>query len=229
MSTPYPELNHTDLTEQTYQILKDRILARQLKPGERISVGEVTDALGISRTPVTSALKQLAQEGLVAIVPRVGSFVSRLTAGDVEDTFEVRQLIEGFAVRRLFQEGRVEQFLQRVSEPLARMERAMDDEEYSDYETFIAADRDMHMTLVEMTENSRLLDIYRELNVHVHITRAHYMKSIENARQAHQEHMGFVEACAAGDQDLALERLRHHIDHVGSRIFQLIDELGGQL
>jgi DNA-binding GntR family transcriptional regulator len=229
MRTPYPELHPTDLTEQTYDVLKERILARQLKPGERISIGEVASALGVSRTPVTGALKQLAQEGPVAIVPRVGTFVSRLTARDVEETFEVRQLVEAHAARSLFENGKVEEFLEGIAEPLARMERAMDEGDYSDYETFITADRDMHMTLVELTGNSRLVDIYRDLNVHVHITRAHYMKSIENARQAHQEHMGIVEAFRARDQRLALRRLSEHIERVGSRIHQLIDELGGQL
>lgn len=225
----YPELKPTDLTQQTYIVLKDRILARQLRPGERISVDEVAHALGVSRTPVSSALKRLAGEGLVAIVPRVGTFVSRLTARDIDEIFEVRLLIERYAAQMLFNNGTVDPFLEHVASALARMEEAMDDDDYSDYETFITADRDMHLALIELTGNQRLLDMYRELNVHVAITRAHYMRSIEDARQAHQEHMAIIDAFEQGELSLVEQRIEEHIDHVRIRILELVDELGGEL
>ncbi len=228
MTDIYPELQPTDLTQQTYTVLKDRILARQLKPGERISVGQVAHALGVSRTPVSNALKRLSSEGLVAIVPRVGTFVSRLTARDIDEIFEVRLLIERHAARTLFQNGNVPEFLEHVDVALDRMKQAMDDEEYSDYEAFITADRDLHLALVELTNNQRLLDIYRELNVHVAITRAHYMRSIENARQAHQEHLAIIRAFRQADLPLVEKRLEQHIDHVRARILELVDELGGE-
>jgi len=229
MSELFPELKPTDLTEQTYVLLKDRILARQLRPGERISVADVAHALGVSRTPVTVALKQLSAEGLVAIVPRVGTFVSRLTVRDVEEIFETRSLIEGYAIRRLFELGLVDQYLKTIEGPLARMEHATEDDDYADYETFINADRDLHMILVEFSGNQRLIDIYRELNVHVHITRAHYMQSIENARQAQQEHDAVIAALSHEGPDEAEAKLLIHIDNVCRRILELVEELGGEL
>jgi DNA-binding GntR family transcriptional regulator len=66
----YQPLDYTDLTEQVYRILKDKILRRELEPGEQIAVPEVAFALGVSRTPITDALKRLASEGLVKIAPR---------------------------------------------------------------------------------------------------------------------------------------------------------------
>ncbi len=65
LDTLYRPLERTDLSEQTYEVLKDRILRRQLKPKERINVDEIAQRLGVSRTPVTDALKRLAVEGLV--------------------------------------------------------------------------------------------------------------------------------------------------------------------
>lgn len=229
MTDIFPELHPTDLTEQAYSILKDRILARQLHPGERISTGEIASALGISRTPVTVALKQLEAEGLVAIVPRVGTFVSRLTARDVEEIFEVRRLIERYAVRRLYEQDRVGEFLDAVVDPLNRMEAAVKDDEYADYETFIDADRDLHLILVEMTDNQRMIAIYRELNVHVHITRAHHMQSIENAREAQQEHEAIISSMHNGSSETTERELLGHIDNVHQRFLDLVDELGGEL
>lgn len=229
MTDIFPELHPTDLTEQAYSILKDRILARQLHPGERISIGDIAGALGISRTPVSVALKQLEVEGLVAIVPRVGTFVSRLTARDVEEIFEIRRLIERYAVRSLYEQGRVQEFLNAVVDPLNRMEAAVQDDEYADYGTFIDADRDLHLILVEMTDNQRMIAIYRELNVHVHITRAHHMQSIENAREAQQEHEAIIKAFNNGSSQESERVLLRHIDNVHRRFLDLVDELGGEL
>jgi DNA-binding GntR family transcriptional regulator len=229
MSEIYPELHPTDLGQQAYDIIKDRILARQLKPGERISIGEVASALGISRTPVTTAVKRLAAEGLVAIVPRVGTFVTRLTVEDVDEIFEIRRLVESYALEKLFEQGKIRQLIQAINEPVQRMEHAIEDDEYSDYASFIAADRDLHLILVEMCQNKRLIDMYRELNVHVHITRAHYLKRIENAREAQQEHEAIIEALRRGAEREAQQRLSQHIDNVQSKILALVDELGGEL
>jgi DNA-binding GntR family transcriptional regulator len=225
----YPELHPTDLAEQAYDIIKDRILARQLKPGERISIGEVASALGISRTPVTTAVKRLAAEDLVAIVPRVGTFVTRLTQEDVEEIFEIRRLVESYALEQLYQQDLIEDFIQAIKEPVEQMEHAIEDDEYSDYASFIAADRDLHMILVEMSKNQRLIDIYRELNVHVHITRAHYLQRVENAREAQQEHEAIVEALRNGTQEEAQRYLQRHIDNVHAKILALVDEIGGEL
>lgn len=229
MSEIYPELHPTDLAEQAYNILKDRILARQLKPGERISIGDVASALGISRTPVTTAVKQLASEDLVAIVPRVGTFVTRLSAEDVEEIFEIRRLVESYALQRIYQRDQVEQFLRAIQQPVQRMEHAIEDDDYSDYESFIAADRDLHQILVEFSQNQRLIEIYRELNIHVHITRAHYLRSIENAREAQQEHEAIIDALSSRSQAEAEAVLLQHIDNVHEKILTLVDEIGGEL
>src|SRR5512136_2843678 len=98
---PYFPLDRTDLTERTYAVLKDRILTRRMEPGARVSVPEVASALGVSRTPVNDALKRLANEGLVEIVPRRGTFVTGLTASDVSELFDIRLLIEAHAVEAI--------------------------------------------------------------------------------------------------------------------------------
>lgn len=107
--TTYQPLDYTDLTEQTYRILKDRILRNELLPGAQISVPEVALALGVSRTPVTDALKRLASDGLVDIFPRRGTFVSQLTARDVAEIFDIRLMIELSAAEFVFQSGAVQQ------------------------------------------------------------------------------------------------------------------------
>ncbi len=140
---PYPPLDRTDLTERTYAVLKERILTRRMAPGERISVPEVAGALGVSRTPVTDALKRLAVEGLVDIQPRRGTFVTGLNAPDVGDLFDIRLMIECHAADTILCQGKVEEFLQAVNQPMAMMRQAMVNGDYGDYESFVAGDRDL--------------------------------------------------------------------------------------
>lgn len=226
---PYFPLDRTDLTERTYAVLKDRILTRRMEPGARVSVPEIAAALGVSRTPVTDALKRLATEGLVEIIPRRGTFVTGLNASDVCELFDIRMLIESHAVDAIVDSGRAGEYLQSVSEPMARMRRAMVDDDYGDYETFVSGDREMHMALVEMTHNQRLLEIYADLNVHIQVTRAHYLDSVEQARQAYQEHEAILEGFRAGSSEQVKAALRSHVSNVKNRMLELLSQHGGSL
>ena len=226
---PYFPLDRTDLTERTYAVLKDRILTRRLEPGARISVPEISAALGVSRTPVTDALKRLATEGLVEIIPRRGTFVTGLSASDVGELFDIRLLIEEHAVEGIVASGRSAEYLQAVSEPMSRMRRAMVDDDYGDYETFVSGDRELHMAMVEMTHNQRLLEIYTDLNVHIQVSRAHYLESVENARQAYQEHEAILDGFRAESAEQVIAALRSHVSHVKNRMLDLLSQQGGSL
>jgi len=229
MAEAYAPLDHTDLTEQTYQVLRNRILTRQVKPGEKIAVDEVAHGLGVSRTPVTDALKRLAIDGLVEIMPRRGTFVSELTARDVEELFDIRLLIETYAAEQIVINGKVTDFLEAIEEPTRVMSRATVDDDYGDYEAFIEGDRQMHLALVKATENQKLIEMYTELNVHMHVARAHYLNSVENARQAHQEHEAILAAFHHGDPEIIKEELCRHITNVKTRILELLEMRGGRL
>jgi DNA-binding GntR family transcriptional regulator len=229
MVEEYIPLDHTDLTEQTYIVLKDRILTRQLHPKERISVTDVANGLGVSRTPVTDALKRLAAEGLVEIVPRVGTFVTELTARDVAELFDLRLLLESYAIDRIFENGQVDEVLANIQDSIDIMSRATNDDDYGDYEAFIEGDRQLHLSFIHATKNTHLMEMYTELNVHMHVARAHYINSIENAREAHMEHEAIVEAFKSKDEERVKFELASHITTVKNRILAVLEEHGGKL
>lgn len=229
MDTIYPSLDHTNLTEQTYKVLRGKILKRQLKPGEKIAVDEVAGALSVSRTPVITALQKLASEGLVEIVPQRGTFVTQLTTRDVAELSETRMMIELYAAESILKAGKTAQFLEDVRECMAAMEQATVNGDYRDYEAFITGDRDLHLALVNLTENQRLIEIYSNLNVHMQVARAHYLNSVENARQAQTEHEEVISALKNGKPDEVREALRTHISNVKARILEILDERGGKL
>jgi GntR family transcriptional regulator, rspAB operon transcriptional repressor len=225
----FPHLDRTDLTEQTYQVLKDRILRRQLMPGERISVDDIAQRMGVSRTPVTDGLKRLAVEGLVEIVPRRGTFVSSLTAKDVAELFDVRAVIELYAAQRLLGEGKAAEYLRRIELPTQHMRQATASGDYRDYPAFMDGDRDFHLALVDLAGNDHLARVYAELNVHIQVSRAHYLNTVEDAVQALREHDAIIEAFRAEDRAAVEQSLGTHITNVKNRILDLLQPLGGQL
>lgn len=228
MVSTYQPLDYADLTEQTYRILKDKILRHQLKPGEQISVPEVALALRVSRTPVTDALKRLASEGLVDIFPRRGTFVTQLTARDVAEIFDIRLMIELYAAEFMFEAGAVDTLLDAVRAPLNGMEHAITGADFQDYEAFTANDRDFHTALVMLTGNNRLIRTYTRLHVHTHGARVHYLDG-DNAQHTHNEHKAIVDAFKRGSVEQAKAALRTHIAGTKKRIMELLDHRGGKL
>ncbi len=224
----YQPLDYTDLTEQTYRALKDKILRYELKPGAQISVSEVAFALGVSRTPVMDALKRLASEGLVEIAPRRGTFVTELTTRDIAEIFDMRLMIELYAAELLFQTGAVDRFIEAAQAPMQAMQRAIAGADIQDYDAFTSNDRDFHTALITLTRNNRLLRAYTQLRVHTHGARVHFLDG-DNIQQAQHHHTAIVEAFRHGRVDQAKEALRIHIATVKARMLDLLEQRGGKL
>ena len=92
--------SHKNLDAKVYNRLKAMILERKLLPGEKIPQEKLAHDLGISRTPLVSALKYLDKEKLVQSIPRRGFFVRLFTKQEMISIFELREVLEGLAARR---------------------------------------------------------------------------------------------------------------------------------
>ena len=89
--------NHRPLREIVYEELKMQILTGKIIPGTRMMEVELADDMGVSRTPIREAIRQLEKEGLVTIEPRRGAYASQISVKDMVDILEVRQNLEGLA------------------------------------------------------------------------------------------------------------------------------------
>ena len=224
----YQPLHYVDLTEQTYRVLKDKILRGELKPGSQISVPATALALGVSRTPVNDALKRLANDGLVEIVPRQGTFVTQLTARDVAEIFDVRLMIELYAAEVVFRMGVVEKFLEAVQAPVSAMELAVTGDDFRDHELFTINDEKFHTVLVKSTGNNRLIRTYTQLHANTHGARIHYIAS-GDARETQTEHRAIVAAFQNRNMEDAKIALHTHISRVKNKIIEVLEERGGKL
>ncbi|TMV10407.1 GntR family transcriptional regulator [Paenibacillus thermoaerophilus] len=86
---------------RTYSILKDKIIKREFNPRQKLSIPELSEQLGVSRTPVRDALNLLEKDGLVKTVSKVGTFVTAISAEDVLEIMDTRLMIEHWVVEHL--------------------------------------------------------------------------------------------------------------------------------
>ena len=89
------EYQDQSLRGRVFQRLREDILNGKYKENDELREISIGDELGVSRTPVREALRQLELEGLVRIVPNKGAYVTGITRKDVADIFKIRSMLEG--------------------------------------------------------------------------------------------------------------------------------------
>lgn len=221
-------------TDETYSRLRKLIVRGQLAPGSRIIETDVAERLGVSRTPVRSALQRLEQEGFIQAESRNGGrsrpVVSPLTKEDARELIHLLGALEGMAARRTA--GLAEPPRAEVVEELRTLNDRMREESEEgrpDRNRFFDLDADFHRSLVEPGAGPRLRKLhssYRpqaERYVRVYVTARQY--SLQRSLREHRE---IVEAVQAGRPEAAEaaveenwrsaeERLRRDIEMTGER------------
>src|ERR671932_1608978 len=95
----------TTATERAYGHTKSRVLDGTYAGGALITEGEVSEAVGVSRTPVREAFLRLQAEGLLRLYPKRGALVVPVSAQEIDDVMETRRMIERFDVDKVFASG----------------------------------------------------------------------------------------------------------------------------
>jgi DNA-binding GntR family transcriptional regulator len=196
--------------DAVYQALRQAIVTCLIKPGERLNIYELAGKLGVSLTPVRSAVQQLATEGLVEIRPRSGTFVATLTPRDVEETFKIRCALECLAGEDAIHYVTPPQ-IRRLRELLRILRKPVRNEE--DRDAHERNNSELHQIIVRASGNHRLDEIYEALNAHIRIVRIHAGEANwpERLQEEQQEHEAIVAALEARDCGALTAALRKHI------------------
>lgn len=144
--------------DRAYDYTKQRILDGEYAQGRLIGEGGVSDAVGVSRTPVREAFLRLEAEGLLHLYPKRGALVVPISAADVEDVMETRLLIERFAIRRVIDLDL--DLSERLGSAIADQQRHADAD---DAVAFVDADREFHRVFVAATGNAIVLRTHDSL------------------------------------------------------------------
>lgn len=96
----FNRVKYSSLNELIYDEIKSKILTNELKPNEKLDIDYLSTSLGVSRTPVTNALKSLKKDGYVVIQSPNGSYVRELTKEELEYIFDFREVLEAQVIRK---------------------------------------------------------------------------------------------------------------------------------
>jgi DNA-binding GntR family transcriptional regulator len=212
-----PRLPLIRASDSVFDVLRDSILGRGFRPGDRLDIRALADQLGVSATPVKDAINRLAAEGLVEVRPRSGTFVAELAPDAVAETFEIRRALECLAaehvVSRLTPDliARFEAIVDAMDRPVSN-ERDRAEHERKNVE--------LHTLLVEASNNRRLAELYRSLNAHLTIARIHSRRRPDEDRleQERREHRAILEALASRDAAALVGALDRHIRRAGGAL-----------
>jgi DNA-binding GntR family transcriptional regulator len=191
--------------DRAYLHTKERILDGEYAQGRLIGEGEVSDAVGVSRTPVREAFLRLEAEGMLRLYPKRGALVVPISAADVEDVMETRRLIERFAVGRVIELDL--DLSAQLDEVIADQERHAEAE---DAVAFVDADREFHRVFVAATGNAIVLRTHDSLRDQQNrMGLAAMSAGPERMRRIVDQHRGIVEAvrrCDAGEGEALIDR-----------------------
>jgi len=208
-------VEHLNLSEKIYEILKNKIISEELKPGERLLDDKLASKFGVSRTPVREAITRLSSEGLVEINRRSAVYVKRLSKKDIEEIYEIRKVLEGLAIRQATYIISDEE----INQLSILLEKARRSLKTNDRQACIALDIKLHQVVLKNCENSRLISIMNNLNTLIHVFRVRVAKNREKAKQALREHEAILEAIKARDAEKAEKMMVEHIEKSKRYIF----------
>jgi DNA-binding GntR family transcriptional regulator len=194
-------------TDRAYRHTKARVLDGTYAGGALITEGEVSEAVGVSRTPVREAFLRLQAEGFLRLYPKKGALVVPVSAREIDDVMEARGMIERFAVERVIACGRHREVGARLRDALGQQRRLR-----KSPEPFTEADRDFHGLLVAATDNQVLVDLYsalRDRQLRMGVTAL--LRDPERVDRILEEHTALADAIAAGDRAAALACVTTHL------------------
>ena len=193
------------LTEPTYDYILNLILNKKLKPGDRVPEVEIASDLGISRTPVRNALKQLESEGLVHIYPNRFVEVSVYEEEDIQNLGIVRIAIDTMAVRLAIYRGSNEEF--EVLRSIAN-ETGYDEATEEGRTGRIRHDYDFHRQLSQISKNPILIKYQDQFLRQMEVILSY---RYEEAVQASVTHAMVAEAICARDEKKAVHLITTHL------------------
>ena len=195
------------LKEMALSIIKEAVLSKKLEPEKMYTEAALTNEMGISRTPVREALIHLASRGLIVYYPRKGFQIKCMTEKDVQDLFELRLALELTVIRHitphLAEESQAE--LEKVWNQYLKVVKTGDPVE------FIHANRDFHICLAQLTENSYLINALDEIRDLIDLASVRSLEVDSRTLEATEEHERIFVELKRQSLNGALREMEVHI------------------
>lgn len=197
------------LRGRVYSKIRADILEGRYKNNDELRELAIGEELGVSRTPVREAFRQLELEGLIRIVPNKGAYVTGITAKDVKDIYMIRSKLEGLAARWAVENITTEQ--------MEEMEENIYLSEFhatkGHFEQIAELDNRFHEILYEACASKMLEQQLREYHEYVQRVRRKTLSENHRSTASTEEHKQIMEAIKSGDKDKAEKVANLHIQN----------------
>jgi DNA-binding GntR family transcriptional regulator len=207
-------------------VLRQRLLVGHHSPYEKLSLQELADDSGVSRSPVHFALTRLVSEGVLTVQPRRGYFVAPLTATDVSNAYGVRLGLELLAAEQTVAGVSSAQLaeLRRLTEATLPPAGA-----FADRDVFYAANRALHEFQIDLAGNELMSSIYRSLSVNVMMARLLAGRPQASLQRVFDDHLDLAAAFESRDLSRVQQAIRRHVETGRKIAFDALAEAGGSL
>jgi DNA-binding GntR family transcriptional regulator len=196
--------------DKAYEVLRQRLVGGHYKPGTQLKEEPLAREFGISRTPVRTALKRLVDDGLATADAGQGIHVAQWSEWDIEETFQLRMLLEPYAASLAAVRGGDEMLakLKASNEQMARAIHEGGDEAIARIQE---ANRTFHRTLLDASGSPRLRSILETMIDMPIIVRSFYLYSAAELEQSLHHHQDLTLAAEARDGELARQVMQLHL------------------
>ena len=201
------------LRGRVFAQIRENILSGKYKDGMELREISLEEELGVSRTPVREALRQLELEGLVKIVPNKGAYVTSINAKDIKDIYKMRSMLEGLCARwatRYITEEQIEE----LEEVIYLSEFYLKKKSQGKAVQVTELDGKFHLVLYQAANSRMLSHVLRDFHKYVQVARTMSVKSEDRARKSIEEHKAILEAIKQKDEDRAELLAHEHIMNV---------------
>jgi DNA-binding GntR family transcriptional regulator len=206
-----------------YENLKRRIIDCELVPGLPIKEADFASDLGVSKTPIREALRQLERDGFVENIPGRGSTISHITPVDIREILEIREIIETSAAKQAARFHSHDETLMRKRFEYRNLlsDRTENEEfvhEWGEWE-------EVHLSIIKALGNRRFLEMYESLLDRIKRIRNHFGRHFTQ-RRFHEiigEHVRILDAIIEGDPDRSEQAVRIHLQNAGAFLVGLSD------
>lgn len=200
-------MSSTNRSDLAYVQIKDWLQNSKTKPGEIISSYRISQALNLSRTPVTAALKKLEHEGYIEIIPQVGCTVRRPDPDQAREDFLIRAVLEGFACE-LATLRCTQQDIDRLR---SIYEKSITVSQENDPIPYAKCNKEFHQTITDLSGNKRLIEIVHRFWENLTYQFAANDFVYERNQISIQEHGSILAAIEKRDALLARRLLESHL------------------
>lgn len=195
------------LRGRVFHHLREDILSGKYKEGDELKEVAIGEELGVSRTPVREAFRQLELEGLIQIIPNKGAYVTGITEKDVKDIYMIRSLLEGLCARWACEHITVEQ----MEEMEENIYLAKFHAQKGHLEQLAELDNRFHDILYEACNSKILEHQLKDFHEYVLRVRKKTLSNVNRGPKSNEEHEQIMEAIKAKDAERAEKLANMHM------------------